>query len=144
MDGVDTLKTPYPTAAVDRRALLVDLYAWNAANQRARDEYAAHPTAACPWVPTNKEQPCENLTDGIQLCPDHLADHRVCQRCKKVQPPKRHRYCDDCKLAIRGRCIHCKTRPAEKRRRQCSTCAHGGAKRLAAGRMRARRRGGEA
>lgn len=100
------------------RDLQIALAIHNAGIRRARREYAAHPTAACPWRPLEHEHPCENLTDGINLCADHLASKRVCRTCHQRQ--------------------------AEKRRRQCSTCAHGGlqaaAERVRLRRARARRK----
>lgn len=48
----------------------IDLIRWTAANQRARDDYYAHPTRACP------SRRCDNLRDDGMLCPEHERQNR--------------------------------------------------------------------
>lgn len=112
----------------------------NAGVRRSRRDYEEHPTSACPWRPLKGHAACENLTDGVALCAEHLADKRVCRTCKKRQAVNRRRHCASCILVATGLCYKCGRNKAENRRRQCSTCAHGGP-RSAAARMRRRRAG---
>lgn len=118
------------------RDLQIAFAVHNAGIRRARREYAAHPTAACPWRPRRGEQPCDNLTDGVELCEGHLTHPGVCSICRQRQPEGRLRRCVSCIQRVKRVCIRCGKARAEKKRRQCSVCAHGGSKRLAATRRR--------
>lgn len=50
------------------RAAVIERYAWNTANRRARDDYNAHPTTAC------RRTDCDQLAAVGPLCPAHTKD----------------------------------------------------------------------
>lgn len=64
------MKTPYPKVRAHRADLLLWFHQWNAANERARQEYEEHPTVAC--IQPGCDELC--VTPRRNNCPAHAKE----------------------------------------------------------------------